>query len=149
MTIWSCNTWQPSRSPKHWDSWCCLIRHMVSICGSPLYTGLKRNTKFKWTIFLYLLCTLSAQYCTVHSAMSTICYKGVGAIRDMRCSSSSPGRVKNCDFFISCRPALRSTLPPIQWVLRAVSPGVKRQERETDHSPLSSAELKNRGAVSH
>jgi hypothetical protein len=51
--------------------------------------------------------------------------------------SLSPGRVKNFKFFISSRPALGSTQPPIQWVL-----GVKRQGREADHSLLTSAEVK-------
>jgi hypothetical protein len=47
------------------------------------------------------------------------------------------GRVKNFYFFISSRPALGSTQPPIKWV-----PGVKRQGREADHSPPTSAEKK-------
>jgi hypothetical protein len=50
--------------------------------------------------------------------------------------SSSPGRVKNFHFSISSRPALGPTQPPIQWVPGAVSPGVKRQRREAEHSPL-------------
>jgi hypothetical protein len=49
--------------------------------------------------------------------------------------SSSPGRVKNFLFSKSYRPALGSTQPPIQWVPRALSPGVKRPYREADHSP--------------
>jgi hypothetical protein len=39
--------------------------------------------------------------------------------------------------------ALGSTQHPIQWVLGALSLGVKRPGREADHSPLSSAEIKN------
>jgi hypothetical protein len=35
-----------------------------------------------------------------------------------------------------------STQPPIQWVPGALSLGVKRQGRETDHSPPTSAEIK-------
>jgi hypothetical protein len=56
---------------------------------------------------------------------------------DDRGESSSPGRVKNFHFSISSRLALGSTQPPIKWV-----PGVKRQEREADHSPPTSAEIK-------
>jgi hypothetical protein len=41
------------------------------------------------------------------------------------------------------RPALEPTQPPIQWVPGALSLGVKRPGRESDHSPLSSAEAKN------
>jgi hypothetical protein len=56
--------------------------------------------------------------------------------------SSSPGREKNILFSKSSRPALRSTQTPIQWVPGALSPGVKRQGREVDHSPPTSAEVK-------
>jgi hypothetical protein len=41
------------------------------------------------------------------------------------------------------RTALGATQPPIQWVPRALSLGVKRPGREADHSPLSSTEIKN------
>jgi hypothetical protein len=43
-------------------------------------------------------------------------------------------------FSTASRPALRSTQPPL-------SPGVKRPGREADHSPPSSAEVKNSGVV--
>jgi hypothetical protein len=45
-------------------------------------------------------------------------------------------------FSTSSRPALGSTELPIQWVPGALSPGVKRQGREADHSPPISAEVK-------
>jgi hypothetical protein len=50
--------------------------------------------------------------------------------------------VKNFLFSKSSRPALRSTQPPIQWVPGALSPGIMRPEREVDHSPPTSAEVK-------
>jgi hypothetical protein len=53
----------------------------------------------------------------------------------------SPGRVKNFLFSTYCIPDLGPTQPPIQWVPRAFSPWIKRQEREADHSPTS-AEVK-------
>jgi hypothetical protein len=43
---------------------------------------------------------------------------------------------------MSSRPALGLTQAPIQWVPEALSPRVKRQEREADHSPPASAEVK-------
>jgi hypothetical protein len=51
--------------------------------------------------------------------------------------SSSPDGAKNFHFSVSSRPALGSTQPPIEWV-----PGVKRQGREADCSPPTSAEVK-------
>jgi hypothetical protein len=45
-------------------------------------------------------------------------------------------------FTTASRMALVSTQPPIQWVLGAVSLGVKRPVREAGHSPPSSAEVK-------
>jgi hypothetical protein len=44
-------------------------------------------------------------------------------------------------------PTLRPSQPPIQWVPRPPSPGVKQQGRQADKSPLSSAEVKNGGAI--
>jgi hypothetical protein len=43
--------------------------------------------------------------------------------------------------------ALGPNQPPIQCVQGALSPGVKRPERDADHSPPSSAEVKNGGAI--
>jgi len=45
-------------------------------------------------------------------------------------------------FTTASRPALRPTQPSIQWVPGALSMGVKRPVREANHSPPSSAELK-------
>jgi hypothetical protein len=61
--------------------------------------------------------------------------------RRPRCWSSSPGRVKNFHF-TSSRPALGPIQPHNQWVPEGLSPGVKRLEREADHSPPTSAEVK-------
>jgi hypothetical protein len=46
-------------------------------------------------------------------------------------------------FTTTSRTALGPTLPPIQWVSGALSWGVKRPGREADHSPPSSAKIKN------
>jgi hypothetical protein len=45
------------------------------------------------------------------------------------------------------RPVLGATQPPIQWVLWALSPEVKRLGHESNHSPPSSAEVKSGGAI--
>jgi hypothetical protein len=48
----------------------------------------------------------------------------------------------NTFYFISSRSALGPTPSLIQWVLWVLSTGVKRQGREADHSPPTSAEVK-------
>jgi hypothetical protein len=50
-----------------------------------------------------------------------------------------------CIFYLctASRTALGPTQPPILWVPGALSLGVKRPGREADHSPPSSAEVKN------
>jgi hypothetical protein len=45
-------------------------------------------------------------------------------------------------FNTASRTSLGPIEPPIQWVKRALSLGVKRPGREADHSPPSSAEVK-------
>jgi hypothetical protein len=55
--------------------------------------------------------------------------------------SSSPGGVKNFLFSTSI-PVLGPTQPPIEWILGALSLGVKWKGREADHSPATSAEVK-------
>jgi hypothetical protein len=42
---------------------------------------------------------------------------------------------------MSSRPALGPTQPPIQQVPDALSPGVKRQDSEADHSPPTSVKV--------
>jgi hypothetical protein len=46
-------------------------------------------------------------------------------------------------FTTASRTALEPTQPPIQWIPRALSLGVERPGREADHSPPSSADVKN------
>jgi hypothetical protein len=59
-----------------------------------------------------------------------------------RSQSSSPGWVKNVLFSKSSTLTLEPTQTPTQWVSEALSPGVKRQGREADLSPPTSAEVK-------
>jgi hypothetical protein len=58
-----------------------------------------------------------------------------------------PSKSKIFLFSIASRPAQGPTQPPIQCIPRAHSLGVKRLEREVDHLPLSSAEVKNGEAI--
>jgi hypothetical protein len=50
-------------------------------------------------------------------------------------------------FSTASRPPAGPTQPLIQWAPRAVFPGVKWLGREADHSPTSSAEVKNGGVT--
>jgi hypothetical protein len=58
-----------------------------------------------------------------------------------------PGSGKIFLFPIASRPALRPTQPLIQWVLGLFPQGLKQQVCEADHSPASSAKVKNGGAT--
>jgi hypothetical protein len=49
--------------------------------------------------------------------------------------------------FTAFRPSLGPAQPPTHRIPEALSAGVKRQGREADHSPPSSAEVKNDGPV--
>jgi hypothetical protein len=50
-------------------------------------------------------------------------------------------------FCTPSRPILGPTQPPNQWVSGALSAWVKRKWREANHSPPSSTEVKNGGAI--
>jgi hypothetical protein len=75
------------------------------------------------------------------------CDKGSGTIRNIYhedlsvCFQQELG-VKIFNFSISFRPALGSTQPPTQCEPWALSPEVKRQGCEADHSSTTSAEVK-------
>jgi hypothetical protein len=71
------------------------------------------------------------------------CLMGYG----LKGRGSIPGRGKVFLFSIASRPALGPTQPPIQWVLWALSPGVKWPGHEADHSPSSAAQVKNGGPI--
>jgi hypothetical protein len=51
------------------------------------------------------------------------------------------------DNFVSSRPNLGLIDLHMQWASVTVSPGVKLQDRETDHSPPPRAEFRNVGAI--
>jgi hypothetical protein len=51
--------------------------------------------------------------------------------------------VQDFSLLPASRPTPGTTQPPIQWLAEALSPGVKQPEREADHLPPTSAEVKN------
>jgi hypothetical protein len=62
-------------------------------------------------------------------------------------SGSIPGKGIFFLFSTASIPVLGATQPPIQWVPGALSPGVKRPEREADHWSPSSTKIKKGGAI--
>jgi hypothetical protein len=60
---------------------------------------------------------------------------------------SISGRGKTFLFSTASRPTLGPTQLPVQWVLGALSPGVKSQGRVANRSPPSSAKVKKGGAI--
>jgi hypothetical protein len=55
----------------------------------------------------------------------------------------NPGSSKIFRLSMLSRPLLGPTEPPVQWVLGALPPGVKQPGLEADHSPPTSAKVKN------
>jgi hypothetical protein len=49
--------------------------------------------------------------------------------------------------YVKYQPKLRPTQSPIHSATGALSPGVMLPERETNHSPLSSVDVKNGGTI--
>jgi hypothetical protein len=60
---------------------------------------------------------------------------------------SIPGKGTLFLFPLGSKPALGPTHTPIRWVPEAPFAGIKLPEREADHSPTSSAEIKNGGVI--
>jgi hypothetical protein len=60
---------------------------------------------------------------------------------------SIPARGQIFLFSIASRLAPGPAQPPMQWVPGAISPGIKRPGPEADHTPPSSAEVKNGGTI--
>jgi hypothetical protein len=54
----------------------------------------------------------------------------------LRDGRSSPEKAKSFLFTTASRPDLGPTQPPLQWVLWAISPGIKRPEPEAPLAPL-------------
>jgi hypothetical protein len=57
---------------------------------------------------------------------------GIATAYGPRGRISSPSMIKNFHFSLSSRPALGSTLPPLLWVLEALSREVRRPGHEAD-----------------
>jgi hypothetical protein len=56
-------------------------------------------------------------------------------------------RTRGFSQLTASKPALGPTQTPIQWAQGALSPGVKLPGHEAHHSPSTSADIKNGGAL--
>jgi hypothetical protein len=93
----------------------------------------------------YLIKTRSQSHTYIHTYVHTCTYRFYTGCKYGKYSNLirwRPGGGKIFDFSMSSTPALGPIQPPIQWVQRALSPGVKRTWREADDSPPTSAEVK-------
>jgi hypothetical protein len=72
---------------------------------------------------------------------------GIATVYGLEGRNLIPGRVKIFLFSTASRPSLGPTQPPIHWVPGVLFPEVKWSRREADHSPPSTAEDKNGGAI--
>jgi hypothetical protein len=73
---------------------------------------------------------------------------GIGTGCRLDCRDSIPGRGKSFLSSVGSTTALGLAQSPIQCVHGSLSPWVKRPRCEADHSPPSSADVKNGGATS-
>jgi hypothetical protein len=58
-----------------------------------------------------------------------------------------PAKVRHFLFIKWSSPSVEPKWPYTRWVHGAYFPGLKRLESDVDHSPLSSAEAKNKGEL--
>jgi hypothetical protein len=99
------------------------------------------NTVEARTEYLGSTCLVSVLYMTI------VCGVGIATGYDLTARGSILDRGKIFVFSTASRPTLGPTQLPLQWVPGFYSREVKRPGREADHSPPSSAEVKNSGAT--
>jgi hypothetical protein len=140
MMVWAVlqSLWPASPSASCWSScrrWRLFFLGLLLFCLfflASMFSMLEMQVS--WNSFVVSLCTREPEHLGG-------CSDWIRAGR-RRGRSSSPGRVKNFHFYMLFRLALGPTQIPIQWVPVPLSPGVKRQRREANHSPPTSAEAK-------
>jgi hypothetical protein len=163
--------WDGRRLHKHTEKWLTHFNRMVSVFQN-LFFSIKKKSQNPVTSWLRTcdirthkpwrterqennwieLAQCSVQWRVLLAVLSENGYsfKGIFILMWSRDSSVSIGTklLAECQgfdplFSTASRPALRPTQPPIQWGPRCLSLGIKRPERESDHSPPFSAEVKN------
>jgi hypothetical protein len=122
-----------------------LVLFMIrNIKSGQLYSNSKYNIKIEYIYFTDAFRTsfVLRYKCIVAQLNYTTdirLYRG----RNWTTRFRFPASVGIFPFATASRPTLAPTQPPIQWILGALSPRVKPPGREADHSPTSSAKVKN------
>jgi hypothetical protein len=94
-------------------------------------------------IYLLLIKHSDMKHCFVRLFFKTRSWDSSGGITGR---GLNPGKGKIFSSPVS-RPALRPNQPPIQWVLGALSTGIKQPGHEAHQSPSFSTEVKNGRAI--
>jgi hypothetical protein len=97
------------------------------------------------TVKLYLkhfLLNAFSSLFTLTQLFRFVFYSDLRVLTPGRCGVRIPVQVRDYFRFKTSRPSLGPTQPLIQWLL-VLFPGAKRPECESDHPPLSGAEVKN------
>jgi hypothetical protein len=115
----------------------------------PIYIALQPNKTER-----FFVSVVRCSYPTQNIQLKlTVSVRGVGIAQSVLQRDGRPGfESRQCKIFLFCigfGPIPGPTQPLIQRVLGVSSPGGKQQEREADHSPPSSAEVKKCGVVPH
>jgi hypothetical protein len=135
---WEQSVCQPSFEPRAFRT------QVRSITDWPTY-AVKGRTYFKLFPLCFLLRSLAGVKWTFVLFYSDMIHDREGLW------TGRPGFDSwHCKIFLFSAAStltLGSTQPPIQWIPRTISSGVKRPVREADHSPLSRCEDKNGGAI--
>jgi hypothetical protein len=76
------------------------------------------------------------------SLLSSLIFSGSGITQSGRPEFDSGQGQEICLYSTASRPTESLTQFPIQWLLGALSPVLKRPGREVDHSPISSADTR-------
>jgi hypothetical protein len=85
--------------------------------------------------------------CLLRSQGSAVATATGYGLDDIEVGFRGPGTVKSFHFSTLSRPALGPMQPPSQWVPGALSPGLKRQEGEADHSPPTMPRSRKCGSI--
>jgi hypothetical protein len=108
-----------------------------TITTPPLISTIHKSPQHPLRVF-------PAYYDFISRSLATASNSGDSSASRAQVLSSQPPAHNSLNLL---NPLLRTSRLPLELVSGAVSPGIKRLGRESDHSPLSSIEVRNDGAI--